>query len=308
MWKDFFYFSRGQRSGIILLLLLIALSIAIDTFLPRFYHEEENKDTGFLIEVSDFRKSLVKRDSLRKLAWDEKYKFEYSPKAFSYNNKTESYTLFEFNPNVIDSTQFVRLGLKPFIAHNILKFRVKGGVFRTKAAFAKVYGITPEKFKELEPYIQLPEIVEYKKDSVKLANESKWANLKVELNSADTTELIQVKGIGRFYAKSIIRFRQQTGGFVSVDQLHELYGMTELNFEKIKTFCTVNKNLVQRIRVNTATVERLKSHPYLNFYQAKAIYELRRNKGKLRSIKELNVIEELSPENLLKIEPYLSFE
>lgn len=308
MWKDFFYFSRGQRSGIVLLLLLIALSIAIDTFLPRFYHEEENKDTGFLIEVSDFRKSLVKRDSLRKLAWDEKYKFEYSPKAFSYNNKTESYTLFEFNPNVIDSTQFVRLGLKPFIAHNILKFRIKGGVFRTKSAFAKVYGITPEKFKELEPYIQLPEIVEYKKDSVKLANESKWANLKVELNSADTTELMQVKGIGRFYAKSIIRFRQQTGGFVSVDQLHELYGMTEQNFEKIKTFCTVNKNLVQRIRVNTATVERLKSHPYLNFYQAKAIYELRRNKGKLRSIKELNVIEELSPENLLKIEPYLSFE
>lgn len=308
MWKDFFYFSRGQRSGIILLLLLIALSIAIDTFLPRFYPEEENKDTGFLIEVSDFRKSLVKRDSLRKLAWDEKYKFEYSPKAFSYNNKTESYTLFEFNPNVIDSTQFVLLGLKPFIAHNILKFRIKGGVFRTKSAFAKVYGITPEKFKELEPYIQLPEIVEYKKDSAKLVNESKWANLKVELNSADTTELMQVKGIGRFYAKSIIRFRQQTGGFISVDQLHELYGMTEQNFEKIKTFCTVNKNLVQRIKVNTATVERLKSHPYLNFYQAKAIYELRRNKGKLRSIKELNVIEELSPENLLKIEPYLSFE
>jgi len=308
MWKDFFYFSRGQRLGIVLLMLLIALSIVINAFLPRFYPKEENKDPAFLNEVSEFRKSLVVRDSLRKLAWDEKYKYRYSQKMFSYNKNTEAYTLFGFNPNEIDSSQFVRLGLKPFITHNILKFRAKGGVFRTKSAFAKVYGITPEKYKELEPYIQLPEIVEYKKDSVKPANESKWANLKVELNSADTTELMQVKGIGRFYAKSIIRFRQQTGGFVSVDQLSELYGMTEQNFEKIKSFCTVNTNLVQKIKVNTASVERLKSHPYLNFYQAKAIYELRRNKGKLHSVKELKEIEELSPEQLSKIELYLSFE
>jgi len=308
MWKDFFYFSKGQRLGILLLLLLIALSIAIDVLMPVFYHEEENKDPGFLNEVSEFRKSLVNRDSLRRLAWDEKYKYEYSGKKFYDFKKPEVFTLFEFNPNIIDSSQFVRLGLKPFIASNILKFRAKGGIFRTKSAFAKVYGITPEKYRELEPYIQLPEVAEYKKDSAKLLNENKRAVIIVELNSADTTELMQVKGIGRFYAKSIIRFRQQTGGFVSVDQLQELYGMTGENFEKIKTFCTVNTNLVQRIKVNTATVERLKSHPYLNFYQAKAIYELRRNKGKLHSIKELKDIDELSSENLLKIEPYLSFD
>ncbi len=308
MWKDFFYFSRGQRLGIVLLMLLIALSIAIDTFLPRFYPEEVNPNSGFLNEVSEFRKSLVSRDSLRKLAWDEKYKYEYSGKKFYDFKKPEVYTLFEFNPNLIDSAQFVRLGLKPFIASNILKFRAKGGVFRTKPAFAKVYGITPEKFRELEPYIQLPEIAEFKKDSAKLADENKQANLKVELNSADTTGLMQVKGIGRFYAKNIIRFRQQTGGFVSVDQLRELYGMTDQNFDKIKSFCTVNLNLVQKIRVNIASVERLKSHPYLNFYQAKAIYELRRNKGKLHSMNELKEIEELTPENLSKIEPYLSFE
>jgi DNA uptake protein ComE-like DNA-binding protein len=119
---------------------------------------------------------------------------------------------------------------------------------------------------------------------------------------------MKVVGIGRFYAKAIVRFRQQTGGFVNIDQLHELYGMTDQNFNKISPYCHINTALVQKIKVNTASTERLNVHPYLNFYQSKAIYEYRRKKGKLQGIQELRNINELSSETVGKIEPYLSFE
>lgn len=307
MWKDFFYFSKGQRIGIVVLILLIAFAIALYFILPHLCTQKTSEDISFLNEVNHFKRSLVSKDSLKKLEWEEKYNYNFPRKTDYKDKKADTYSLFSFDPNKVDSAHFVMLGLKPFIASNILKFRQKGGVFRTKASFAKVYGITPEKYNELEPYIVIPEVADTRKDSIKLANE-KYANLRVELNSADTTELMQIKGIGRFYAKAIVRFRQQTGGFVSVNQLHDLYGMTEPIFQKISSFCTVNQLLVQKMKVNIATVEKLKSHPYLNFYQAKAIYELRRKKGKLHNIQELRNIDELTPESLTKIEPYLSFE
>jgi DNA uptake protein ComE-like DNA-binding protein len=137
---------------------------------------------------------------------------------------------------------------------------------------------------------------------------SKKSDAIVDLNSADTALLMQVKGIGRGYAKGIVRFRQSTGGFVSVDQLSEIYGMRPENIEKIRPYCTVNTSLVQKIRVNTASVDRMKSHPYINFYKAKVIYELRRKKGKLRDVNDLKESPEFTDQDLIRLKPYLNFD
>jgi DNA uptake protein ComE-like DNA-binding protein len=309
MWKDFFYFSKGQRTGIIVLFILILLAIAANYLLPVFFPPTEKDGSAFLTEAARFKKSLQSRDSLRQAQWQQKYnerqqQYEQNYKTFPTANKIEKYSLFQFDPNKADSATFVKLGIKPFIASNILKYRNKGGWFKTPADFAKVYGILPEKMKELESFITIEERAVTKLEKVV----SKKTDIIVELNSADTTTLMQVKGIGRGYAKGIVRFRQQTGGFVSVDQLSEIYGMRPENLEKIRPFCTVNPNLIQKINVNTATAERLKAHSYFNFYQAKALYELRRKKGKLRSIDELNVLTEFTPESILRLKPYLNFE
>ena len=316
MWKDFFYFSRGQRTGIIVLIVLIILAFAANYLLPYFCPTTEQDGTAFLNEVNIFKKSLVSRDSLRQAEWQRKYeerqrlyeeKYKnypsYSTKP-TFEKKKDTYTLFSFDPNTIDSAGFVRLGLKSFIASNILKYRKKGGTFRTPADFTKVYGILPEKMKQLEPYISIQEMKPIKNETTI----AKRTDIIVDLNSADTTLLMQVKGIGRGYAKGIVRFRQSTGGFVSVDQLSEIYGMRPENLEKIRPYCSINLALVQKIKINTATTQRLDAHPYLNFYQARAIYELRRNKGKLRDVNELKVLSELSADDLIKIKPYLSFE
>ncbi len=308
MWKDFFYFSKGQRLAIIVLIGLIISIIAIDFLLPYFTPQQEKSKSNFLDEAQRFEKTLVSRDSLRKAQWDKKYDSIFQNNKKFVKKEAEKYSLFKFDPNTIDSATFVRLGLKPFIASNILKFRNKGGKFRTPESFSKVYGIYPEKFKELEPFITIAEIKQTAKDSVKSNTPSKIKNLIVELNSADTTELMKVYGLGRGYAKAIVRFRQQTGGFVNVEQLRELYGMNEESYSKISPSCKINLELVKKIPINTASVERLNAHPYLNFYESKAIYEFRRRKGKLKNVNELNSISELKPETIRKIQPYFNFE
>lgn len=309
MWKDFFYFSKSQRTGIVVLIVLIILGLAANFTLKYFFPVSEKNGKAFLTEVEAFKKSLVSRDSMlnaeRQRQFEEQYKKYHS---FPPYKKEIPYTLFTFDPNTADSTTFVRLGLKPFIASNIRKYRSKGGWFKTSADFGKMYGLTPEKFSELSPYISIQEKKLTKTDSLFLKQKTLKKELIVELNSADTTLLMQVAGIGRGYARGIVRYRQQTGGFISVDQLSEIYGMRPENLDIIRPHCKVNLELISKIKVNMAGVERLKGHPYLNFYQSKAIYELRRKKGKLKSISDLKVLPEFTPESLAKIEPYLSFE
>ena len=309
MWKDFFYFTRGQRTGIIVLVVLIMLALVANYTLKYFFPVTEKDGSAFLSEVETFKKSLVSRDSMLKVNRQRQFEERYTKyRPYPAYKKELPYTLFTFDPNTADSSVFVRLGLKPFIASNILKYRKKGGSFKTTADFGKVYGIKPDKLKELETYISIKEIKNIKYDSLFKKRKVFNKELLVDLNSADTTLLMQIAGIGRGYAKGIIRFRQQTGGFVSIDQLGEVYGMRQENLERIRPFCKVNTDLVKKIKVNIASVERLKGHPYLNFYQSRAIYELRRKKGKLKNISDLKVLPEFTPESLSKIEPYLNFE
>jgi len=312
MWKDFFYFSKGQRIGILVLIVLILLVLAANYTLPYFFPVTEKDGTAFLKEAEKFKKSLLSRDSLREADWQQKYEERqrlYKEKYKNYySSKTSenkiAYTLSVFDPNTTDSAGFVRLGLKPYIASNIQKYKKKGGSFRTPTDFAKVYGVSAEKFKELESYIKIAEIKSVKTE----IGTTKRVDIIVELNSADTILLMQIKGIGRGYAKGIVRFRQITGGFVSVDQLSEVYGMRPDNLEKIRPYCKVNTDLIKKINVNIASVERLRAHPYLNFYKAKAIYELRRKKGKLHGLNDLTELSELSSSDLIRLKPYLSFD
>lgn len=310
MWKNFFYFSGSQRAGILLLIFLIISVSLIDKFLPLFFeHEEESPDTFFLAEINDFKKSLISVDSIKMAGYKRHYQTYYSQKNSYYKTDQKINKLFPFDPNKLDSTGFVLLGLKPYIISNILKYRSKAP-FRDKESFARIYGISEEKYKELAGYIQLPEKGQNRKDATdkQIFTNSLGELNRVELNTADTTDLIQIKGIGHSYARAIIRFRKQAGGFVSVDQLSEINGMTPENLNKIKPFCTVDLQFVQKIKVNIASVEKLKAHPYLNFYQAKQIYELRRKKGKLLGMDDLKSLSELDDITIAKISAYLNFE
>lgn len=307
-WKDFFYFSRGQRIGILILLVLIVLTFALDIFfLRRLKPPPESNGEAFLREALEFRASLENYDSIMEVTRQQRYKERYAKRNTSYTwpnaSHRKAYQLFGFDPNTIDSAGLLRLGLTPRMASSLLKYRSKGGSFRNKEDFGKIYGIPAQKKEELMPYIEIdPSRKQIRKD------EGPKEDISIELNAADTTQLMRVRGIGRSYARSIVGYRKRLGGFVSVEQLREIYGMRPENYERIAPQCRVDLSLLQPIKVNTASVSRLRQHPYLNFYQAKAIYELRRERGRLQDIDELSNLEEFTTENLTKIKPYLSFE
>jgi DNA uptake protein ComE-like DNA-binding protein len=311
MWKDFFFFPLSQRIGIVVIICLIVLCSIVNFCIPFFSEDDFQTHPDDIAAFETFKQSLVSLDSVRNRKKHQTYsRSDKSVYKKSFGQSASEVHLFAFDPNTLDSAGFVALGLKPYVISNILKYRRKGGQFRDSEAFGKVYGLTEEQFADLAPYIQIP-----KADALHLEEEPEYAatlkptvKVVVELNTADTTQLMQVKGIGRGYARSIVRFRQQTGGFTSVEQLREIYGMTAENYRCIAPHCIVDPVSIRKIKVNTASIERLRSHPYLNFYQAKQIYELRRKKGRLTSFQDIEKLSEMNDSVLMKIRPYLSFE
>lgn len=304
--KEFFYFSKSQRIGIIILLSLIFLTLVGGMLLPYLLPQKETAvDEKFMAETKAFKSTLKDKEP----TWKTYEKRTYN------NYENTHYQLFDFDPNTIDSAGFVKLGLKPYIARNILKYRGKGGKFRTPESFAKVYGLTPQKFEELKPHIRIAENKFFPQNKVSFetsaASKAEFPTKKdivVELNSADTAQLKEIRGIGSFYAKRIVGYREMLGGYSSVEQLKEVYGMRPESYEQIRSSFTVNEQLIRKINLNTVSLERLKAHPYVrSFEKAKAVYDLRKKKGKLNSISDLKELNAFSEEDLKKLTPYLNF-
>jgi len=309
MLKEFFYFSRGQKAGLIVLAVIIILLLVVNQFVPFFVKKPLPKnDKNFMAKYEAFNASLK----------DKPFRYQkYSPFDENGNNwgnfqKFVEPELFAFDPNTLDSAGFVSLGLRPFMAKNIINYRKKGGKFKTADDFAKIYGISAEQFEKLKPFIKissefLAQNSYEKTDTYEQKYTEKSDTISIELNSADTAVLQKLRGIGPGWAKAIVAYRQKLGGFVSVNQLLEIKNFPPETLAKIEKNIFVDASKIQKIEVNRANVEFMKKHPYLDFYKAKALYELRLNKRTLKSIEELKVLPEFTGEDLQKIAPYLDF-
>jgi len=296
--KNYFYFSRGQKIGVSILLCLIVLLLAANWLLFDIIENESKAgDNRFMQEVAAFKASLRDRELTVK---------------YKKNDDFLKKKLFKFDPNILDSISFVSLGIKPKIAHNILTYRLKGGKFKAPQDFSKVYGISESQFNELLPYIFIEK--QEKQETTNAVKPVKEKTIKekkpvlVELNAADTTELKNVYGIGSVFARRIVEYRKKIGGFSNKNQLMEVYGIKPEIYDKIEKYVSVDTQYINKIPINKVSVERLTEHPYLRFYAAKAIYNRRRELGKLASADDLKDLKDLPEETIEKILPYLSFE
>jgi DNA uptake protein ComE-like DNA-binding protein len=221
--------------------------------------------------------------------------------------------LAPFDPNHADSLSFRRLGLPAWMVKNILKYRAKGGVFRKAADFRKIYGLSDNEYAELQPYItiapreeaphkSLPLYTPAPHDSVRFFKYPVGTHL--SLNRSDTTELKKVPGIGSSIARMIVGYRNRLGGFYRIEQLADI----GLNTDSLRTWFTVDTLSLRRIKINNAGIEQLRAHPYINFYQAKALVEYRKKYGYLHSLAPFALYEEFTPNDLQRIGHYLSFE
>lgn len=300
MWKDFFYFTRMERQGIIVLAVLIAL-VFTACWLVSSQEEVIVTDTGkFEKDYADFVASIEER----KKKQNANYKNDF---------RERKVVLSPFDPNTTDSIGFLDLGLPSWMAKNILRYRAKGGKFRLPEEFKKIYGLTEEQYATLLPYIYIND-ASMKKDTVRLlVRESQRDSTKVykyptgtviDLNEADTTELKKIPGIGSGIARMIVGYRRQLGGFYDIEQLKEI----QINTRELRPWLMIGKNKIQQLNLNKASIERLRAHPYINFYQAKVMVEYRKKKGSLKSLKQLALYEEFTEEDLKRISHYICFE
>lgn len=306
MWKDYFYFSKADKRAVLIWVLLICLLFAGGVLYATFKEEtplpEEN-----LREIDSFLASVQEQEK----------EFTAARRA-NFRKPREEAVLSSFDPNEADSAAFVRLGLPPFMARNILRYREKGGVFRSVESFAKVYGLSTEQYETLKPYIRIgEEYLPAKRDTTPSPARLQWMarmdSLKalkypegtvIDLNEADTSELKKIPGIGGAYARQIVAYRARLGGFCKVEQLQELPFLSK----ELNDWFRVDETNHPFIQVNKWGVERLRSHPYLNFYQSKAIVEHRKKYGKLKSLSQLSLYEEFTEKDLERLSPYVSFD
>lgn len=129
------------------------------------------------------------------------------------------------------------------------------------------------------------------------------ANEHIEINGADTTLLMKIPGIGSYYASRIVRYRERLGGFASAQQLEEIDGLPESAIAYIK----IDNQQIRKMNLNKLTLNQLKKHPYLNFYQAKEICDYRRLKGPLHSIEDLKLLKDFPPDEIDRLKPYICF-
>ncbi len=129
----------------------------------------------------------------------------------------------------------------------------------------------------------------------------------LDLNHCDTTELQLLRGIGRFTALQIVRYREQLGGFYSPLQLTD-EPFADYHLDTLLHHFTADTAAIQTLNVNRCSTAALQRHPYLRFQQAKAIYTLRRQRIRLHSIDDLRFLPDLTEDDLHRLTPYLSFE
>ena len=288
-----------ERFLLILLLLAIALFLlgiwAIMEYLrpvevPVTLSESE--------EIDSFLANLEEQEKIRK----------------SHTPKNEiSAVLQPFDPNTADSVLLRQLGLPVYIVRNILKYRAKGGVFRSPESFSRIYGLKEEVYQKLKPYITIAPLVSVShvrtetfrqlKDTIPYIPKYEEGTI-VDLNKADTSILKRIPGIGSTLARMIVVYRQRLGGFYDVAQLQEV---PHVGVELNKWFVVTPAGL-HKIQVNSASLDKLRSHPYMDFYKAKAIMEYRRKRGKIKGLSQLSMFEEFTEKDLKRLSPYLTFE
>lgn len=326
--KDFFYLQRNDRQAILVLLGIILTCTTLSFIIGNFHSSPTETGEGTQFSKTGQRNS--ERNGVEKASED---------KPLYYKVDGVPHELFPFDPNTADSTQLLRLGLQAWQVRSIYRYRAKGGIFREPSDFARLYGLTKKQYEVLAPYIIIgedyrPAADYYGKDGRNYGRANGRSNSsqssdngnttrihqqngekvysypqklkpgqKISINHADTTELMKIPGIGSYYAKSIVRYREQLGGFASSSQLLEIEGFPE----SALAYSQINPTEIKKLNINNLTLNQLRKHPYINFYQAKEICDYRRIRGPIKNLQELKLLKDFPPAEIERLAPYISF-
>lgn len=298
--KQKYHITRSeQRAFGVLLIVVLLIIVGRWWLLGRGNAENDKISEDDRKELAAFEESL-RADSLQRAA---------------RRKQPAAAELFPFNPNESDSATLLRVGLKPWQVRNLLKYRRKGGRWRSADDFRRLYGLTEEEFQRLRPYIIIPPSAEEnqnslakesgRRDSLRRIYPEKFGELTVlSLNAADTTLLQRIPGIGRYRAAQICRYRERLGGYISTAQLREIGDLPE----GIEQWFEIGAGETPRqIDVNKSDFKTLLRHPYLSYEQVCAIMRFRQKFGSLRSWSDLRNSPDFSETDFQRLAPYFKF-
>ncbi len=297
--KRFFYLQRNDRRTLTVLLAAAVAVVAVIVCIGKDGESDAEAMADSTKAVAEGRLSHSARNHTEA----------------TYAVEGREVRLFAFDPNTADSSQLLSLGLAPWQVRAIYKYRAAGGVYTRPSDFARLYGLTAGHYKRLEPYIRIS--ADYQPASEIYAGEPRNMRLRdtaryplklkhtqrIALNEADTAALKTVPGIGSWFARAIVDYRERLGGYHDVGQLLEISGLPTT---ALQYFVLGNRNL-RRLNLNTAPMSQLRRHPYIGFYQAKTIIDHRRMKGPLRNIEELGLYRDFPKEAIDRLRPYAEF-
>lgn len=290
--KDYLNFTTHEKTGIAGLLILIALLY----FLPDLLF----KDKDYSKELKAFEKQIAAMDTGNA----EEPNYEYTNNDYQ---KTELFEPFYFDPNTVDPQQLEKFGIPQYVIKSFTKYRNAGAKFYKKEDLKKLYGLKPNLYDRMAPFIKIEEKYTsnfYPKNDYKTPEPE---IINIELNTTDSLTLLKVKGIGPYLSSKIIKYRNALGGFIKIEQLYEIFNIKPEQVDAIKPFIYVNSRIIKRLNVNTADYSQLNWHPYISSKEANAIINYRKQHGLYQSRMDLEKLILLSKEMLDKVEPYLEY-
>lgn len=320
--KEYFTFTKKERRAVILLALFALFFSMLPALFPFLVKHEtdividEEKEQLLASMRTGEKKPVTSNEETGNTDWYEP-KRSTMPQATSKEPKGE---LFYFNPNTASAEELSRLGIREKTVQTILKYRSKGGQFKKPEDISRIYGLSGKEVERLMPYVKIETVLQPEPAGSNTAptssqpqatsgkSFSEKKSSPIDINKADTSEWKSLKGIGSYYARKIVSFREKLGGFYRVEQVAETFGLPDSTFQIIKPFLQISKDGIRKINLNTATAEELKVHPYIKAATAAAIVNYRANHGVFKSIDQLQNVGAIDELLFQKIAPYLTVE
>lgn len=312
---DYLTFTKKDRIGIIVILFIIAGVF----FLPGAVSRNSAKanasvDTAWVASMKRLEQKGV--DNEEQAYTDNSSNYQYDRRT-NYSSGTAKGELFYFDPNTLAAEGWAKLGLREKTIHTIQNYLSKGGHFRKPEDLQKVYGLFPDEFERLAPFVRIESQGErnsYTRFAEKGTDKEPQVKiyapkyLVVDVNTADTTAFIALPGIGSKLALRIINFRDKLGGFHSINQVRETFGLPDSTFQKIKQYLKAETAAIRKININMATVDELKAHPYIKWMIANPIIAYRKEHGPFAKMEDLKKVIAVTEDIFQKISPYLEIQ
>lgn len=303
-YKDYLTFTKSERIGITILLSIVVLILIIPRFVNNTVEKDGVSNELYKAEIDEFLQGINRQEDNRRIK-------EYAEPVInaSYNR----FTPHQFDPNSSSQDEFITMGFSEKQAATIINYRNKGGAFRRKEDFRKLYVVDDQTYEIFEPYIRIADTSGYiygkNTSSLKgelLKNQGHKADYDVELNSADSVELLKINGVGPVFASRILMYRKKLGGFTNIEQLQEVYGIDSTRFSELAKQVIIDSALITKIDVNSATINELKKHPYLDYFLAKAIIDKRIQRGGYSTQYDMKEVFTNKPGLFEKVSPYFT--